>query len=497
MPSNVRSFTETILLNKHVLDCIYPSKCEPHKISQIGNSAIETLVRATKNPLSSNFKNNDYSLLTTPLRSIAKVAFVTFVTLTVSPVGAMYFGCKTVISLTKFTFEVCSKNGNKHETLNEVKKYAKLFFTDLFCFGFGVGVSAISCTLSIGTVSLIFSGGVATGIIPVSILANKIFLCGLCGALSGFQLLFQNLVLGTYDLSHGLSDLLRYSDNGAGKYISLEMRHQLGLVDQNGDLLKYSSADQIQFNAQHGIYGITYRFHGPAEELFRSHICHTELKLLDQVGKANGWLEKNHFRRVNFRYPFKGNDVAKILESAYLIHRDDECLEIIKDLRKIDFIIKQLRNIYHTAQKISADNNDLIIPATPSFVDRNYYQRYFDGLGNSNHIESVIKSPLNKFYDSYTSELSSLNPDSSDEPEGAYEAFLYRLRVGKWELENNDSPFELHELIGLERDYTLDQVNSACRKIQAAVHPDKHLNNQHEATILFKIIIAIKENLSR
>jgi len=533
----IRDFTKEALLNNTALDWICPPNCQKNKITQVGNSALEALIKSKNDPFSNEVKGY-YHIMTKPIKAVARVAYIGLVLLTISPLSMLFRVGLVGKNLSEYSFKkyvkgVDDNDSNQLATAERIKTYAKVLLSDASY----VATGAATATLLylVGSMTLLTSKGLYHGVAVtwgngvIYHTVDKVVYLAL--GLSGLG--FIPSFFGAYSPSKILSRIVADRDDRASMYLALEMRNKLGLVNEEGGLLKFSDLDGIKVTTSE-IYRNRYvhTFHGEAPKKLAKLICDAEMDLLDLVLQANAWMKKNGLEPLPFSYPFNGKDVVKKIKSAIKTSNKDEGFsffkkvnvstlslynknrdglkELINNLEKVHYKIQLSRDMYQSAHDTAIQMPiwlDLAalafqgeLPKTAqinqpiSYVNQAYYQYYFQCGGipmdneqpnTENEQDPIIQ--LKKFYQQV--ELESLNPQKSAEPqkEMTYQLFLYKLRVNKWKMEQNNGQVLLkqHELVGLEDEYTHAEMKDAIRGHRLALHPDKHQNSDESAK-LFK-----------
>lgn len=533
-----RFFTEQVLLNNTILDWICPPNCEKNKISQVGESILETLVASKNDPFSNNLKGK-YHLLTKPIKAVARVAFIGLVLLTVSPLGTVYYGTLTLKNLSEYTFNkikgLNSENPSQAACAERIKAYGKAFFSDLSCFT--VGLAAGSVVAVFGSSAVMYTKGLILGI-PVGVGANATTtllgkVCMVAFAIFGTCIGVD--FLGAFSPSRDLARLLANQELRTPLYLSLEMRNQLGLVSQDGKFLKFSKADKIEFNTTGFHPNVSFQFKGHAKETLQNLICNAELDFLDYVIEANQWMKKNKMAPIPFAHPFNGKTIVKQLKAAlktidkgssakseHMVlynPKHKELSNLIANLEKMTYKIQTFRSFFHTSLLLAVQDplflellsylgnqhRTVTITELASYVNPSYYQNYFNNgisSGAGSHSSSragqrsnggrntAQEKTLHEFYQQIE-----LTPNSTQSNVNTpYNLFKSQLLEQVSALQNNKPVKKFHELLGLNSEYTHDEKKKALRALALELHPDRQ-NNSEEANKLFQYFVQIRTEI--
>jgi hypothetical protein len=390
----ITSFTEKALLNNFVLDLLYPPNCEKKKITQIGNSVIETLKEINCDHVKKGFLHWG----TKPLRCIARGAFVGIVAVTVSPLGIFYYGTLTGVHLANYSFRKYIQGANtQHEKWEKISQYASAFFSDLFYFSaetyyissiyFGFYFYLLP-RFSLSDNSIILSKlGINS---PIKALVKKVIKL----AIGFLGLAYLGDFMSSGGFSETLSRLLGDSKSKTGMYLALKIRNQFGIVNQDGDLLQFSSEDALEdaleYKKRKILSNQLYLFERPVNNKLIELILAAELALIDRVRKANQWLVEKNLAPIAFTYPFNGKSIAKTIEQAVQIQPnliDSQFHQLINNLRKMDDKIHAFRNLYVSSQQLVMKGSvmkELLLPKDipfiippPSYIRESSYKQYF------------------------------------------------------------------------------------------------------------------------
>jgi hypothetical protein len=509
--TRVNSLTERALLNSTVLDWINPSNCEKLRIQSVGDSALETLVESRRNPYTNELKNNNWHWGTKPVKCVARVLYTALVTCTLAPLGTVGYGTITLVSLGQYRWAVY-KGENGAAEWEKTKQYAKAFFTDFtstvlgaVCTGMLAGSFVYLLTPSM--MASLFAESIANGVCSV---------LGGAGMVAGVFYIF-----GGFYHESAIPQFIAYEDERVGMYLALSLRNNLGLVNENGGLLKFSSKDKLEYTRiQAGYNQTSYRFQGAVNEQLSLLAMNAEMELLDKVREANHYLTSNGKKGLAFAYPFKGDVVAAHLEktfpeskkpteeSASAIVAFDRGIprfdRLIKELKTLEYKVKTLRVLHRSSKQLTLEDSfwlsfvkgmartsspTITIPAMKSYISEVYYRQTFE--------EPITVAATNEMGKALTG-LSLPGIDEAQPlPQGAtaYEVFKHRVCISKGCVEDGQTAKPALWLLGLNDDCTFDEYKKAMRACNLAVHPDKNPLREAEAQKLFQFLAVVKEIL--
>lgn len=508
----ISSFSEIALLNNTVLDLLCPPECEKKKIKQ-HDSILETLIRSKENLFSNPSGNTLAHRSLKPLRCVLRVFYTALVTATVSPLGVACRTVQTAAHLGKYSIaRYKGDEAQKNIEWEKVKRYAWAAFTDL--------------SVALCGATAIFAGAMAVvsplvALAPHVTVADSICFLVFGGLMGGIS----THVLGGFYPTSILPQLIADNEERVGMYIALELRNKLGIVGEDGKLLKFSKADHLEWNR------IRMKFEGDNINNLGLLVMRAELELVDHVRAANQWLQKNNQPLIKFSYPFKGTDVADAIQKALKESsvsaeqagkneksvgkesdkKDAKAESIRQNLILMDRKISILKGIFETSRDLGANGSlgfqilralakqphkeFTFQPLPETFILREYYSDYFNAPFMFDPIN--VPEELASLYEK-TPSLIPLDPDTPDLEENAslYEVFKQRIRKEKWKFENQEpTEIQLYELIGLKKDYNYDDCKKAINRHNLALHPDKNREKGEEANELFLVLNYIANNL--
>ncbi len=482
--NNIPSLSERVLLNKHFLNFVCPPNCREQRIAQINGSIFASIDELEKDPFLVENKGFLHQA-TKPLRVVLRVAALFAITFTVSAAGTLYHGVLTAKHFINYRREATG-DGRAAEWA-KTGDYAAAFFRDGNCFLNGAVHAAIlvGCVYSVilAAKGLYYNITVKALDVVLNTEYKKIANIVAASLWSGMHI----TVLGG-----GFSDTLSsFLKTKSPQFLSLELRNKFGLVDANGDLLKFSEEDELKYDVARHYDSINVTLKGTVFTTFNAFIFDEEKEMLDFAIDAKVILEKNHLPPLEFSYPFNGYTIAKRLEKAFknvnfsgndqslVVYNDPtpSVQDIIKDLKESQYKIDSLRDIYHNYRsKTLSHIPNMTFKFLKCFVTEEFYRNSF----YSDKLEQE------KFYKNL--EIQPLDPVGQAIPdqENTYQFFLYHARVNKWKIVHAHYDLATFEtMFGLPVNYTIDDKNAAFRKYSLALHPDHHENSK-ESTVLFQ-----------
>lgn len=484
--NRVIPFTEKVLLNSRFLDLICPIDCDKKRISQTGTSIFQTLKDLPK----SQFRHDTspvsrFSSITKPVRIVGRTMVVAIVTLTASPLGVLCYGGLAAAHLIRYSIGTDQTYAAKQLKWNYVSQYATATKNDLICFLTGLVATAILFKgyVCLNAAMALYISGSLVGASFNTALAYLYYRAARC--------------FGGEDPSFYIS-LLCDTNYKVGLYTALELRNKFGLLNQDGDLLKFSNADHHPYTN----VGLVVLDHLNRE---------AELKLIDLVKHTNIILKSNNKPEIRFKYPFSAKEILDHLEKNVHLKHKPEFVKILQNYRDMEYKINSFRELLKGINHITNNFRLHSIFASykawqpQAYTDFDSYYEYFygkaspssggtSGKGSNNHTsgtkpnispEAVYKAPLfskNKFYDSLDIEIPAVN---AKEPNDVFDAFSHRLGVEKRKLKQNKALRPLHELFGLEK-FTKDKWKKESNKLRLALHPDKNIERSEKANILLQ-----------
>ena len=336
-------------------------------------------------------------------------------------------------------------------------------------------------------------------------------------------------MLGAFTHESMIPQFIGWQDERVGMYLALELRNRLGLVNENGGLLKFSSKDQLDYTeTRQGLYSTSYRFHGAVYDQLINLVLNAELELLDKVREAQQICADAGKELIPFHYPFNGNEVAKHLEKCFPLDcvesessatgmvahhlQTGRVFQLMDELRKLQYKVEVLKTIELTAKKVTLEDSIwmLFVKAMAkqphrtinfrpilSFVNERYYLAQFNLRFTEGTDQAAQEGDAGQINLNYFTGLG-LDPSTSAEPaaDQHYEQFKYRVQTDKWRHQNRQPTHDAFWLLGLQNDCTYAQYVRAYRQYMLAVHPDKN-DSSNESKELTQIIGNIKSVLDR
>ncbi len=465
LPFRVTSLTEKALLNTFFLNALEPPECIKCKIESIDNSVLKSCALAAANnvDLYSSPLNKSYVHIgTKPIKAAIRVAYMAFVTLTISSLDLIVDGSLGLKSYLLYKVAIYNLKDPKPEW-NKTKKYAEACLTDLTIFLKGALCSTCIVLGSLYSLNCFrlttFFMGKCT-LSPIESVVHGVF--------SGVAFFLASMFMGSMGLAFALPQMIARKDEKTGMFLALSLRNLLGLVDTNGSLLSFSNADQIQFTQKDN--NIT--FYDESLEHLTALVIHAEIQLIDAVRRANIYLNNEKKPSIDFSYPFDGIFVANHLKQ----HIPNLHPNLIKELERMDQKVKILRKLHMSARMLAVGTLP-IDPLTsffdkplPSFIKREDYKRIFRTGVPDNLPDFIIP----------------LDPNEKASGLTLYENFKQNLRINKWYLEKGArtdliSPFAL---LGLEEACSHADYKEAKKQYLKSLHPDKN-GSSEESKELF------------
>lgn len=515
------SFSERVFLNNTFLNVFCPPNCEDNRITQVTNSIIVTLLYSPTD-LFANAQKGYLHWTTKPFRAAFRAAAIGLVTLTVSPLGSLYFGSLTLKNYWNYTKEK-EFTYERNVKWVETERIGRAFLTDLICSTVGAVSFYVGRLLTLSIIDI--SKGLYFNT-PVrmrnSILFSKLDKISTGALLVLFGAASIGGLLGAYYPSYTLSRMLKqmYKDQETPLFLALEVRNQLGIVDQQSGLLKFSEADRLEYGTDY-MHGVTTpSFRGPAYRAQISLIVHAEMEMLDLAVAANALLKKRKLPPLKASYPFNGKTIAKTLQDAFKTKKQDQSIviydennsfastqKLIQDLKKLEFKINILKELFHSCLHLAVkeplllelvsvfggpSRREVDIPKLKCFLEKKSYLDYFRTA-----IPMGADNPeQNQSADIYK-EIEPLAPSAAQpNAEDLYQNFLYRLRVNKGNLNRQeDLTYSDKGLLGLEEDCSFADKKITYRKYLMALHPDKNPNRFQQANALFGIFQSIQKRI--
>lgn len=477
--NQVTSFSEKILLNKNFLDFICPTTPDKQIIHQTGTSIFRTLDNLTLKRFDHDVKPvNTFTRITNPVREVGRVMVIAVVSLTASPLGLLCYGSLAAGHLIHYSVGNFKKGSDlQAKKWAVIAQYTSATIKDLTCFVTGLVASSI---LGLGALYL-YIGSAILVLAPAS--ATKFAAIGICFGLSSAYGHFSRC-FGGFDPSMHIARLIGNWHSEVGLYNVLELRRKFGFVDQDGELLKFSTDDHVSYPVSPNNKNFATLWDLNTE---------TELDLIDLVKRTNKILKEHNIAEIQFKYAFNGNEIAEHLEKTISSQLKPKFQKIIQDFKIMDYRMQNLRELVQNTVIFSKNSTifDLFntdkLNNPKAYISYKEYKDYFSA-----------RLALEEFYKSLDVEA---KEPLEQEPAGLFNTFLYRLSVSKWKVLNEETPMEKYELLGLNKDFSSNELTKAFKKIRNALHPDKNYGNEKQATMLFNllddIIIELENDLKQ
>lgn len=519
MNPRIPSLTERALFYPTALQLFFSSNCQERVLSTRKESLLETVAASPFNIYASPLKTSVLHWGMKPARALGRVVYTAAVITTFAPLGILYNGFQGARHYAVYKIASHKNDTVKQESAKEKSiAYAKAFFTDLTCTILGGLAVTFSGLILYGVTEIIFN--------PWETLSYKIQ-C-LFGATCIIGVISH--AFGAFEPERMFPKLIAYSDERAGMYLALALRNRLGLVSSDKGLLAFSSMDQLEYT--HTPNGYAFSLSQNYMFLFDL-ISNAELELLTLVRTANAYTKNNGGEEIPFTYPFKGSDIASLIETRHLSKGQKKTSSnqsfslgeyqadlaavqnLANRLRMLDRKIDLLRTMFDDARKLTLESStwatflymlgrreppSISLNNSKANVPEDAYREYFnapfvkenihsDNIGYAAaipYIEILNKCPL-----------PALDPAETTKPQAKnlYESFKYRIQTAKWSLAHNGKIMTPWELLGLAEGYVFKDLKTATRKYSMAIHPDKNMDKRDEATQLFQTLSQIVDLL--
>lgn len=359
----IASFTEVALLNSKVLNLLYPSECklstlyaQSHVLSTLRLLNSQHFISAEiKRPYI--FKN---------LTSVCRVLYTAIVTVTLSPVGALWNGG---LSLKHYLASKLADDTNKAQETEKAKAYAQAFFVDFSCFCVGAFCNAVLGGILFFSATMLFKAPGTEAKIAALMVSTVLTSC---------SALVPYWLLGGLDPKWSLTELLAQKDEKAGLFLALSLREKFGMVDQNGNLFPFSSQDKFETIAQDR----KYTFQGASFKEFTSDFCRYEKKVIDLICDLNRLFKKNQLPEIPYSYPFLPLKIINDINPVKAKVKDEQdtasICEIETYLLQLNKIIVFYRMIYDRNRLFSVGERLKKVPEYLSIMNQGYYKNYLN-----------------------------------------------------------------------------------------------------------------------
>lgn len=504
--TRVQSFTEKALLNRWALNFFSPMTQDPVPLESISGSVFESVIHTKTNPFNNREKNQTFFfkgthlLVTTPIR----VAYVGLTALYVSRLGALYNGVMVGISCVKY--RVSSKTND--QTAELIKKYAAACFQDLFCSILGafcakiIFESAVHLTYLAGLTPSLGSSLIPTsrsGLIKATL--RPFFAIAL--GIAPFIFIQTPLMA---------SQCLAREEERCGMYISFTLRNKLGIVNQEGGLLQFSSKDCFT----HKVNGTLY-YNDNLTKL-EEVLSGAEGELIRLAADVNRLLTT----KLPFTYPLQAGQIASHARAElskaqpqYLEQSGNELVvssplqkleeSVVLIGRKIDILL----NLYVRVQDLSVNYSlpTMILlrlfglevkpvktQKPKSLLDEQEYQNLFTAYTSS----EALACPPDKMINWKDEILLATPLGEPPSEENLYETFKYSVKQLKIDHPDQVSYNAIAKLLGLEKGMEYFQFRKIEKKYMIALHPDKQpLEEQPLTQVLFRIARQVLEDFRK
>ncbi len=481
----VASFTEAALLNRVVLDWLSPPNCEKVKIRQETDSIVSAL--AHPRILEGKVDNSYLHWGTKVIRYFARFVYTSLVTTIVSPLGVLWYGACITRHLSCFVFAAFTKNSSLADSSWEkCNRYAEAFFSDFKSFALG---GLLPCITVISLLKGFPPGGPIWDTTELNGIRLVLEVLGIISHLTSFftYTIYYQFYLIANNHAQPFAEMIMPKNLQVEMSLALELRNQLGLVDENGGLLHFSKMEKLSWEALER--NVVFK------QLKRC-CYHAEISLVEVVRQANAWLQKKGKEELTCQYPFNGNDIAQLIKEV--VGEDDQgdlyADELIQKLEYLQQKIMTLRGLHQKAAYIAG----WVLPEDINYVTSisMIYEKVFTGEISEQDAKKIMDyDPLTAFYNQIN--LKAINPEqTSCRSDRIYDRLKYELQVNKWKLAQREQAKDQFELIGLTFECTFEEYTAAKKKYQQVLHPDLHPGNEAEATTLFQAFQAIIEHIN-
>ncbi len=483
MTRTIQSLTARCLFHPWVLDHVLsPSDRQIYRVSSTGNSALDVLKKAAKDPCSSP-KNRSYLCLANKyfLLTPVKIAYIAFVTLFLSRIGTILNASLTVYSYIRYTF---ATKENVDPFWEKTEKYARACFQDLVCAVIGTYLTKLIVestlyTLHFARISPIMGKCYAS--VGSSVLN---------GGSAALGVLISTLILIAFQHPEYAPQIFADSETRIGMHLALSLRKSLGLAGKDGGLLPYSDKDKLEYNESRRTED-PIQFSGKNYDTLFHLYFNAELDLIQTVQKCNELLPPD--RQIIFSYPLNGQIIADRLESTSTSSKTEEKALVLRDktslnvlagkLRDQQFKITLLKRIFETAEELTFNDPILVLIFKQVFkIPKEFFN-------------SCKSNPVSDKFSWASVNIEPLDPSSKTRPtNNLFEEFKYDVAVNKWSAQNGKAPKSEQELLGLNQDSTYQDFANTRRKYLLDIHPDKH-SGDPEALVLSQVLITILNKL--
>jgi hypothetical protein len=408
----ITPFYEKALLNKTALDILCPPDVFKTPFEQDGKPLLNVLYESRHKTLIVN-KRFIHSV-GKPFRYVATLVYIMAVTVILSPIAGFDHASLALIKLSKYCFiKYTKKNRDQKELWIDIVELIKVATKEIFKGIESLFVISQFRLALFSTDCLIY----LTKTNPILVLLSSPLYSLLIAAPCILHKIAQTSSFIGFFAATSVTKNRNEID------FALYLRDKFGLVDKNGELLKFSKKDGLAFDKTDPSY------QGNPYSLLREILINYLHNILiikndlnqkqtsDSTEKLKIELESYEHKTRSMFFLFMYKDLPRNLKET-----DQDCKEILKNLNE--------KSLYR-----------------------------------------------NQFYKKLT--VKALNPSDSKNPqENTLAYYDEKLRIAKF----NNQP--LHEIFDLKEKFKEDELNTAYRKYFLCIHPDKNRNNQTLAQTL-------------
>ncbi len=463
------TFSEKALLNKTTLNLFCPSNAEKKRVDKTFLTGI--LNDRLNEPLV--LKKGIFRTITKPLRFAATISYVAVVIFALSPIAVIYDSTAFLYFLSIHSVKKIFKGDNK--SIDKAYKHAIRSLKQLQQIGKGTAFFLVSSVFILNG-GLYFSLALAAA--KVSEMVFFAFVGTIC--VPGiFKLVSKN----GFKISDSSSFISFFASNSFDKNrqkidFGLDLRNHFGMVNEKGELLNYTSFEQLVSL--------------PKE------IIDLEYKLILQVRNANTFLPLNQeVTHIVGKY-FVASDVINRLKK---FNKEGSQI-LIEDLKDTGYKLDKLYDIYRKIYILS-NGNQKTYPR-PGLSSSDYATFFVTGnkktYSKPSSNEPYTPPPTTyprKFYAQISVEAKNISMPMTQVPNNK-DAIL-RKSFNEYKQFLQKAKFKLmkpHEIFGINYN-NKSELEKTLKFLRLVIHPDKNRENKEEADNVFKDYTMIKEELEK